>query len=253
MILRLKVLLFIGACWVAAAAQDGAASAQSNPSDPAYKVLFESGLYREAINLLEANLAQTPDFLNPDYVRYLAYCYILTAQKEKAVILFQRMLSQEPDFTLDPIRTSPKIFEVFHAARTEWLSSDAGRLALIRKKAVQDSLKAAQAARLAEALRWRFSPIDLLPGGAGQFRRGLKTRGTLFLGLQGALLTGSVLAYAKRRTYWNDATGWDAAQADDNRFYTNFYRVQFGLFGLAWAAGLGDLFLFSSRNQGTLP
>lgn len=250
----LPAFLFLAGCLASLHSQDTVSEpVQSNPSDPAYKVLFESGLYQETIELLESSMAGSPEGLQGDYVRYLAYSYILTGAKDRAVTLFQRMLTQDPDFSLDPIRTSPKLFEVFHRARAEWLGSGAGRLAQLRKREVQDSLKALQAARMAEALRWRFSPLDLSPGGAGQFRRGRTTRGRVWLGIQGALLTGSILAYAKRRTYWDDRTGWDAARADDNRFYTNLYRVQFGLFGLAWAAGIGDLFLFPSRHRGDSP
>jgi tetratricopeptide (TPR) repeat protein len=73
--------------------------------EPAYKVLFESGFYQEAIDYLETRLREAPDSNFQEHAKYLAFCLILTGRADEAGTVFQDILEKDLEFALDPIRT----------------------------------------------------------------------------------------------------------------------------------------------------
>jgi tetratricopeptide (TPR) repeat protein len=220
--------------------------------EPAYKVLFESGFYQEAIDYLETRLREAPDSNFQEHAKYLAFCLILTGRANEAGTVFRDILEKDPGFSLDPIRTSPKIYEVFSAARSQWASA--------RPAAAPDTLAASDtavapapvaAAAPAEpdivpatlpppaARPWYRIPVCLAPGGAGQFYHRQNVKGTVFAGLQAAGLGLSIWAFSQKDPDY----GW----TPDNENYNILFRVQFGVFAAAWAAGVIDALLFERK------
>jgi tetratricopeptide (TPR) repeat protein len=208
--------------------------------EPAYKVLYESGFYLEAIDYLETRLREAPDSNFQEHARYLAFCLILTGRIGEAEKVFRDILEKDPGFSLDPIRTSPKIYEVFSAARTQWAS--ARPAAPDTADAPEPVVTAAPAPAQPDiapaplpppAVRpWYRIPVCLAPGGAGQFYHGQKIRGAVLAGLQAVGLGLSIWAFSQKDPDY----GW----TPDNESYNILFRVQFGVFAAAYVAGVVD-------------
>lgn len=86
------------------------------------EALYAEGYYQKSAKrltrLLPKLAGETPQRRARAH-RALAFCYVALGQRAEAVEQFRRMLEALPTATLDPIRTSPKILELFEPAREE--------------------------------------------------------------------------------------------------------------------------------------
>lgn len=80
--------------------------------------IFKTGAYREARDVL-IELVAAGGTEEPAVFRILGICAVAIGDSAEAAGYFSRWLEMEPEATLDPIRTSPKILRVFHAVRSE--------------------------------------------------------------------------------------------------------------------------------------
>ncbi len=82
----------------------------------------QKGQYSEAVLLLTKTFAETQPSLEQQIAIYdlLATCYVALGELDLAVGSFTEVLRRRPDFTLDPIRTSPKVRAALETAKSHF-------------------------------------------------------------------------------------------------------------------------------------
>ncbi|MGI5863443.1 MAG: tetratricopeptide repeat protein [Myxococcales bacterium] len=219
---------------------------------------FDFGKWEDAakaVEELEKNklLAAEDDLV--DACRILGLSHLYLGHSDEARAAFVRLLSIDPDFSLDPLVVSPVAVEVFEAVRAE----NAELLASIRERrraiAEQRRLEEETRKRLLEEeerkRRERASgPIVLqrverhsfitnfLPFGAAQLEQGRSQVGALFAITQGLGLAGTVLTYSQVKSY----IGQDGKVASDRLQAARGWRTaNWIVFGATAALYLGGM------------
>jgi hypothetical protein len=238
-----------------------ARAAAAPDSEPAYKSLYENGFYSQAIEDLSGKIKSSPDSLKQEYYRYLAYSYIATERIVEARALFMEMLVADSAFTLDPVRTSPKIYEVFRAALSEWQKqhqpvlpdSSAAIPLVVRDTASRPAPQPpAYAANPKKApLEWVYIPVSLLPGGAGQFYNGANLKGAAISGVQAVCLGLAAWSYQKKNDSYSDRFGW--YQDNKGQYETYLRLTQAGVvsFTVGYLYGICDALLHHKKQTKT--
>lgn len=235
------------------------------PEEPVYKVLFESGYYSQALDYIEARLPDADDSLWQHYQRYRAYCLILLDRRDQAESVFIEILDRNPAFRLDPIRTSPKIYEVYYQAKRIWQAqqpqpdtTDSAMQAAAFDTSNTDTatvdtpvgtIDLALDSLPAGDPPLRRAPLYLLPFGVGQFANGQQAKGWLILGTQAACLAASVVSYVKRDEYYDPRYGWYEGNREPYEDYTLAFRIDFAGFALAYLYGVVDGFVVGRRRS----
>lgn len=82
----------------------------------------QKGQYSEAVLSLTKAFAETQPSLEQQIAIYelLATCYVALGELDLAVGSFTEVLRRRPDFTLDPIRTSPKVRAALETAKSHF-------------------------------------------------------------------------------------------------------------------------------------
>ncbi len=118
---------------------------------------------------------QHPESLTFDQVqeihKLLAFCYVALDDRESAKAEFLEVLEINPRMTLDPMYVSPKIISVFEEAQREF-----------RTRPPEEKTFDPKAVQLRASLR------SLILPGWGQWKKGQRTRGYVFLAAQGITL-----------------------------------------------------------------
>jgi len=111
---------------------------------------------REAANLDELGRLK--------YHLLLGFVYVARDQRQNALQEFTTVLKANPAYDLDPVQTSPKILEVFRAARSDYMEKVASEPAVFRMPQADVRLSAS----------WR----SLVLPGWGQFYKRQELKGT---------------------------------------------------------------------------
>jgi hypothetical protein len=111
---------------------------------------------REATNLDELGKLK--------YHLLLGFVYVARDQRQNALQEFTHVLTVNPAYNLDPVQTSPKILDVFHDARQNYLLNVASQPAIFRMPQADVRLAAS----------WR----SLVLPGWGQFYKRQELKGT---------------------------------------------------------------------------
>ncbi|MBL8029204.1 MAG: hypothetical protein JNL74_22475, partial [Fibrobacteres bacterium] len=173
-------------------------------------------------------LQQTEDSAERENrLKILAFSYILNGNRKLAEDVFNRMLNANSGFTLDPILTSPKIYEVFSEVRQQWLMS---YNSLEKEKRLTLRYRAAYHARV-------------LPFGTGQFINGSRKKGLIFSLLQAGAIGGSIWSYKMLDASKHPDYGWYDGNREEKERYTNLTRVQFGIFASAYIWSVIDAYM----------
>ncbi len=118
---------------------------------------------------------QHPESLASDQVqeihKLLAFCYVALDERESAKAEFLDVLEINPRMTLDPMYVSPKIISVFEEAHREF-----------RTRPPEEKTFNPKAEQLQASVR------SLILPGWGQWKKGQKTRGYVFMAAQGITL-----------------------------------------------------------------
>jgi hypothetical protein len=204
--ISLITALYLSVLSAAAVAQTGGDMVPAASDEPVYKVFFESGYYTQALDYLETRLPSLADSQWVDHQKYRAFCLIVLDRRDSALAAFSAILEREPEFGLDPIYTSPKIFEVFHEARRLYLEAhpdtvraDTVAAALDTTVVLSTGLRDSDTLELPS---YRV-PLYILPGGVGQFYNGQRAKGWVLLGTQVACLAASVISYVERESRYD--------------------------------------------------
>jgi hypothetical protein len=161
----------------------------------------------------------------------------MTGRQKDADSLFTAILVSDSAFSLDPIRTSPKIYEVYFAAKAEWQQ---GRPAPTVRADHGLPLPPPPPA-LPPPPAYRYG-LYLCPFGAGLFYHRQKTKGVLFFAVQAVSLAAAVVLYQKRQDLEDPEYGWYQGNLEKNRAYVDGMRVGCSLAAAAWLAGVVDAF-----------
>jgi hypothetical protein len=111
----------------------------------------------------EADAAGLDDLDKLKFHLLLGFIYVARDQRDEALRAFREVLNANPAYDLDPVQTSPKILEVFRAARQDYLLHVASVPAVYRMPQADVRLAAS----------WR----SLLLPGWGQFYKKQGTKG----------------------------------------------------------------------------
>lgn len=172
---------------------------------------YEARDYERAVIYFEALVGDdVPRLASPALVaearKYLGAAYLFVGRRDAARQQFERLLHEEPDYILDPLRFPVDVQELFDSVRE--------RLVLERQQAEERATleeRALRAESLAESLvsfaeaeveiavpnsRW----LALLPFGVGQFENGDDGLGWAFL-LSEAVLAGTAVG---AMIWWQD-------------------------------------------------
>lgn len=227
----------------------------SADGEPAYRVLYENGFYDQAIDYLTAKINKSPDSVGTEEYRYLAFSYVATERIDSARGIFVEMLTKDSAFKLDPVRTSPKIYQVFRAAQIQWrklhqpphqTNPPAGMTPAqshdtLPKTAVSLSVNTLQNQQLPLS-RWYKIPVYLAPGGTAQFCNGETVKGTIVLCLQVLSLGGSIYAFEKKQDFYDDRFGWYEGNQTQFGRYSLASRIGFGSFACTYLWSVFDSF-----------
>lgn len=152
----------------------------------------------------------------------------MTGRVREADSLFKITLTDDSLFRLDPVRTSPKIYDIYYSAIAAWQ-------------------KQRPAPVVAPLSPWRYG-LYLCPFGAGQFYNRERAKGVA-LGLVQALALGaSLIYYNTRQDLYSPDYGWYAGNLEKNRSAMTGARVTFSIAAAAWAYGAIDAFLAEKRR-----
>lgn len=236
-------------------AETGGEMVPSSPEEPVYKVLFESGFYAQALEYIESRLDNLPDSSWVEHRKYGAFCLILLERRDEAVEAFGQILTRDPSFNLDPIYTSPKIYEVFRDAQKQWQALHPPADTVSTDTVAVDTAAPSDTAQAVALLMQDTleppvtrAPLYLLPGGVGQFHNGQRAKGFVLLGIQLAGLVGSVATYQYRDNLQDPDYGWYEGNRDDLDTYTTAYRLEFGVFLAAYLYSVIDAFATGGRE-----
>ncbi|MFA6549547.1 MAG: hypothetical protein WCT39_06445 [Candidatus Margulisiibacteriota bacterium] len=250
------ILIFIGTAF----SQDTVSKAElttqvsSSDTDTAYnyKNLYENGFYEDAIRILEAALNKNEKNMSEEPLQILAFSYIIVGRRNDAFSIFKKILVYNPDFTLDPILTPPRFYELFHEARSEWFASPEGQTILLKKKAKEDSLKTEMMKNMLSSLRKIDYPgivFSILPGGAGQFYHKEPIKGSVIFLIQAAALGACIWSYNKREDIKDPQFGWTPENLEANDRYVKYMRVELSIFSIAWIYGIVDAFTYKEPKE----
>jgi hypothetical protein len=267
MILRSALIFTLLSC--ACFAQTDTPELVSKPNEPAYKVLFESGFYSDAVDYCTAVILGPPTDSTSEKHLYLAYSYIMLGKAELADSIFMEIFNANPDFHLSPIVTSPKIYEVYFEARTKWNNMHAADSVMqsepdleiklpetsdvLQKDSThhtESAVESIDTSRYSQAERLRPNSVLMcMPGGAGQFLNGQYVKGAAVLLIQAAAITGSVVAYYKRDKLYSPLYGWNDDNMDRAMLYTYGYKGGVIIFSTAWIYSIADGFIVRHKKH----
>ncbi len=197
---------------------------------------YNSGAYLSAEVEARRFLEHTPlsDSVFVTLHKYIAFSLIAQGKSDIAREHFKSILTIDPDFSLDPVYTSPKILVIFNETKQGFLS---GRKIL---NTDLNFLKNSQTPITYRAI--------LFPGWE-QLHTGRTTVGSLFLGAGvaalGAGITFEFLRSSARRDYLAAAIPSDISSKYD--LYNRYYKAEvasFVAFVVIYAASEIDIFAF---------
>jgi hypothetical protein len=178
---------------------------------------YEEGNFTHA-EYLALKALQNPKQLSPEDVlevhKLLAFCYVALDDRPSAIHEFLEVLDRNPRMTLDPLYVSPKIIEVFNAAKVQFQS----------RPRPKETFNPADRIRLEASMR------SLLLPGLGQLHKGQSTRGYAFMAAQGITLgawIGLVIITDNRKDDYHSQT--DPAEIDASyQDYKTAFRLRNG-------------------------
>ena len=213
---------------------------------PQYRRLYEQGYYREAIGLLKEREEQQ-GFADASMLQYRAFCEILLGNHAVAESLFCVLLDRDTLFSLDPVLTSPRLFEVYAHARLTWNARrrEAGppegyAVAPPDSVAKGPTAGAEHAAQGMRPSGHAVLPVALrlLPAGVGQVLNQRPLWGVVSGALQLGALGTSVALYRYRSSLYDDQWGIHDGNRERYLRVTRGYRGGLYLAVSAFAASV---------------
>lgn len=202
-----RAAAIIGAAALALVA--GGASADEFEEFANARNAYEAGDYETAVPRLEEIRAKQPKNkgLVEEVNKLLAVSYLFLGNQAEAEKSFIEILTDNPDFALDPLMFPIDVTDFFtavkarHAERLAALSAERAAEEAARR-AAEEKRKSLEAERLKRNVylgrdTQRRSPlVALMPFGAGQFQNGHTTKGSLFLAGELLLTAAAVTTFA---------------------------------------------------------
>jgi len=146
----------------------------------------------------------------------LGFVYVARDQRQNALQEFTTVLIVNPAYDLDPVQTSPKILDVFHEARQNYLLKVASQPAVFRLPQADVRLSAS----------WR----SLVLPGWGQFYKRQQLKGTAFAVAQffslGAFIFEAVETNNRHNDYLNLRHYGDPRIDQSYNDYKSAYRTR---------------------------
>jgi tetratricopeptide (TPR) repeat protein len=202
----LRALAFFGAIAIAIFA--GEARADEFEDFANAKNAYEAGQYQTAVTRFEALRAANPKNkgLAEETNKLLAVSYLFLGNKTEAEKSFIEILTDDPDFALDPLIFPIDVIDFFsevkarHAERLAALSAARAAEEEARRKAEEERLriqteKLKRNVYINREVQRRSVLVALMPFGAGQFQNGHKVKGALFLTGEILLAAGSITTF----------------------------------------------------------
>jgi len=172
---------------------------------------FEFGAWADAAGTLRQLLSSGRSLTEEESIdayRMLGIAEYHLGDLPEARSAFLNLLSNDPDYTLDPFLVPPPIVELFDAVKRE--NEDALAPLRERKRALREQARLAEEARrrlLAESpptkvvrVQERLYLLNWMPLGAGQFQNGDRGKGVAIAAGQitaGAVNLGAIIAHAQ--------------------------------------------------------
>ena len=170
-----------------------------------------------------------------------AFSYVALDNNYEAMKEFKAVLTIDPGLTLDPYLVSPKILDVFDEARKE----------LSREQHMSDTLKTIDTQQLVlPDLKLRTAALSSIAfPGAGQLYSGARTKGWVFVTVEGASLAGLILTQlftVKAHKEYQNATQPDQIETR-YKIYNRWFQSRNIFAGLSvgiWISAPLDILLF---------
>ncbi len=153
-----------------------AAQAQTAPVDSLFRIAqerYDDGRYDDAELSALRGLREAGGLDAFDQLKFhllLGFIYVARDQRDVALREFTQVLTVNPAYDLDPVQTSPKIMEVYRAARQDYMLKVASEPAVYRMPQADVRLAAS----------WRSLALP----GWGQFYKKQSTKGAALAAAQ---------------------------------------------------------------------
>ncbi len=208
------------------------------------KLYYNNGEYEKAITELEKALNLLYKLKQNDRVeayKYLGFSYVAFGDIVKAKESFKKALSLNPDLTLDPTTVSPKIIQVFEAAKAEIPALDTSAIRVGTKPEPEYKRPDYGGALIRSTV---------FPGW-GQFYKGDRQKGMLVLvgtgSCLGATIFSALMESAAHEKYLEDEDKYKAYN-----FWFNMTRIGLVSTGAFWLYGIFDAAFIKSKTQTSL-
>lgn len=198
---------------------------------------FDYDRCAELLNLAFNSLDQLPLNDRAEIYKYAAFIAIHNGNNTLAGNHFWNLLSINPNYSLDPVTTAPKLLTLFQKTKIEFLED------------LNQRLKNVQGADNEREIPWRSF---IFPGWE-QWYRGYTTRGTILvtsgIASLGGLVYSAIMAKQKRKDYLAaiDAGKITSQYHEYNTYYQNQYYFAYA-FVTIWIISQVDLTLWSHTN-----
>ena len=179
----------------------------------AARAAYDARRFEDAASLFGSMLGTSPtpnvknDALRLECRKYLGASYFFLGKKNEGNAQFEKLLREDPTYTLDPAQFPREVLAAFAAQKkiVQAELAEKSRLARLEEenaklKRTLEKTKASEA-RLVESSRYRIKRkehsrwIGVLPFGIGQFQNGHKVGGYAFLIAQGLTFAGSIALF----------------------------------------------------------
>jgi hypothetical protein len=211
-----RAIAIIGAAVLALSA--GRARADEFEEFANAKNAYEAGQYETAVPRLEEIKAKQPKNkgLVEELNKLLAVSYLFLGNQTEAEKNFIEILSENPDFALDPLMFPIDVIDFFtavkrrHAERLAALSveraaEEAAKRSAEEKKSRLETERLKRNVYLGRETERHTILVALLPFGAGQFQNGQPTKGALFLAGEILLTAAAVTTFALHESLRQEA------------------------------------------------
>ncbi|MCX7836206.1 MAG: hypothetical protein N2450_09110 [bacterium] len=150
---------------------------------------------KEAISLPSLTTQQKVEF-----ERILAFSYAATERHQESERHFTNILTLNPSFTLDSIRTSPKIFQRFRAAQFQFqttIKKNEPKQATLVDSSLLKKIDLQNKQLRKQQKLWKSAQIGLFCPGMGMLNNNEKTKGWFFLITETVGLSTAIYATLK--------------------------------------------------------
>lgn len=224
-----------------------------SPSVETLEKKFKSFEYSEVISLSDKLLTQRQELAQNDLIHILemrAISYYSLGETEPSQNTLLEILEINPEFELDPVKTSPKIINFFEEVRSIFLSKQEDSM---RERQALDSLTAVIQTDTYNQFRGSMLRSIILPGW-GHLHSGYSKKGWLLTAISAATMGTAIYfavdAHSKEEAYLNETErALIESKYDDYNSAYKTRNILVAAYAAVWLYSQIDLLYLSKKRN----